>query len=205
MYQTIQVIYQNDYEGAVDDVTLNELISANRIRKFYRPSESRWVDVYLDSIRTQARRFRGPEKRQFREDRQEPKPDGLLAKFLKRRTRTLTAQDWLEKGFALLYNKTNYYEAMRAFALSIQLDPSNARAYLSRGIAYERMNNAQQAFEDYSRAIHLAPQDAKVYYMRAMLLRHGGKDSEAMADLKVSADLGYKLAIDFLKQKGIVG
>ena len=203
MYNIIQVIYQNNFEGVVDEVTLNELISANKIRKFYRPSESRWVDVNYDLIRIKASSYRGPERRQFRKNKQEQKPDSLLLRFLKRKAKPLTAQDWLEQGFALLYNTGNYYEAIRAFALSIQLDPFNAKAYLNRGIAYERMNNAQQAFEDYSRAIQLLPQDAKAYYMRGMLLGHDGKDSEAIADLKTSADLGYKLAIDYLTQKGI--
>ena len=203
MYKIIQVIYQNNFEGAVDEVTLNELISANKIRKFYRPSESRWVDVNYDLIRITASRYRGPERRQFRKNTQEQKPDTVLLRFLKPKAKPLTAQGWLEQGFALLYNTGNYNEAIRAFALSIQLDPSNAKAYLNRGIAYERMNNAQQAFEDYSRAIQLLPQDGKAYYMRGILLGRHGNDSEAIADLKASADLGYKLAIDFLTKRGI--
>jgi len=204
MYKIIQVIYQNNFQGVVDEVTLNELISANKIRKFYRPSESRWVDVNYDLIRITASRYRGPERRQFRKNTQEQKPDTVLLRFLKRKAKPLTAQGWLEQGFALLYNTGNYNEAIRAFALSIQLDPSNAKAYLNRGIAYERMNNAQQAFEDYSRAIQLLPQDGKAYYMRGILLGRHGNDSEAIADLKASADLGYKLAIDFLSKKGMV-
>ena len=203
MYKVIQVIYQNNFEGVVDEVTLNELISASKIIKFYRPSESRWVDIHYDLIRVKASSFRGPERRQIRKNNQEQKPNGFLVRALKRKAKPLTAQDWFEQGFAHLYNTVNYYEAIRAFGLSIQLDPSNAKAYLNRGIAYERMNNEQQAFEDYSRAIQLLPLDGKAYYMRGMLLERHKNDSEAIADLKLSAELGYKLAIDFLSKKGI--
>ena len=205
MYKLIQVRYRNNREGDVDDVTFNELILANKIKHFYRPSESRWVDVDYDSIRMHANGYRGPERRECLKDKQKQKPNGLLSRFFKRKTteKSLTAEDWFEQGFALLYNMGNYSEAIRAFALSIQLDPSNARTYLNRGIAYERINNAQQACEDYGKAIQLLPRDAKAYYMRGMLLRRYGKDSEAIADLKKSAYLGYKFAIDFLTQQGI--
>ena len=203
MHKIIQVVYRNNYEGVVDDVMLNELISANTIKKFYRPSESRWVDVDHDLIR-KASEYRRPERRQFAGNKQEQKPGSFLLRFFKSRAKPLTAQDWFDQGFAHLYNTGNFYEAIRAFGLSIELDPSNAKAYLNRGIAYERMNNAQQAFEDYGRAIQLLPQNAKAYYLRGKLLGRCGRDSEAMADLKRSADLGYKLAIDFLTLKEII-
>jgi tetratricopeptide (TPR) repeat protein len=205
MYKLIQVRYGNNYEGVVDDVTLNGLILAKRIRQFYRPSESRWVDVDYASIRMKASGYKGPERREFLKNNQEQRPAGLLSRFFKRKPteKPLTAQDWFERGLALSYNKGNHHEAIEAFALSIQLDPSNARTYLNRGIAYERMDNPHQALEDYSKAIQLLPKDAKAYYMRGILLWRHGKDSEAIADLKKSADLGYKAAIDFLKEKRI--
>ena len=96
------------------------------------------------------------------------------------------------------------HEAIRAFATSIQLDPSNAKAYLNRGMAYEQIHNVQQAFEDYSKAIQLMPQESKVYYIRGMLLWRYGMNSEAINDLKAAAELGNRFAIDFLKKKKIV-
>ena len=205
MHKLIQVRYQNNDEGIIDDVTLNELIMSNKIRQFYRPSENRWVDLNNDSIRIKANGYMGPERRKSLKDKEEQKPDGLLSRFFKRRSteKALSAQDWFEQGFAHLYNMADPYEAIRAFALSIKLDPSNARAYLNRGIAYERVNNEQQAFEDYSKAIQLLPQDAKVYYVRGMLLWRSGRHSRALADLKKSADMGYKLAVDFFTHREI--
>ena len=203
MFKIIQVIYQNKCEGVVNETTLNELISTNKVRKFYRPSESRWVDVNCDPIRIGAGKYNGPERRQFRKNEKEQKTDSFLSRIFRRKARPLTAQDCFEQGFSFLYNKGDFNRSIKAFELAIELDPANAKAYLNRGIAYERVNNVEQALKDYSRAIQLLPQDAKAYYMRGMLLGHDGKDSEAIADLRTSADLGYKLAIDYLTQKGI--
>lgn len=208
MYKLIQVRYRNQRESAVDDVTLNELILTGKIKQFYRPSEGRWVDIDYDAVRMQANGYAGPERREpLQQKKQEQKPESFLSRFLERKPeeeKPLTAQDWFERGFNLLHTTGDTYEAIRAFASSLELDPSNARAYLNRGMAYERMNNVQQAFEDYSRAIQLLPQDGKVHYIRGMLLWRYGLEPEAVEDMKVSALLRYRLAIDFLTQKGIV-
>jgi tetratricopeptide (TPR) repeat protein len=205
MYNLIQVKYRNNREGIVDDVTLNQLIASGRIKQFYRPSEDRWIDVDYDSIRMNENGYRGLERREYLREKKEKKSADFLSRLRNRKIpeKPLTAKEWFEKGFALLHSKGDCYEAIRALAISIQMDPTNTRAYLNRGIAYERMNNLQQAVEDYSRAIELSPQDAKVYYMRGSILWRFGQDKEATADLQAAADLGYRLAIDFLKHEGI--
>ena len=205
MYKLIQVRYRNQREGTVDDVTLSELIASGKIKQFYRPSEDRWVDVEYDLIRMNKNGYRGPERRASLREKKEKKPADFLSRLRNRNVpeKPLTAKEWFEKGFALLHSKGDCYEAIRSLAISIQLDPTNSRAYLNRGMAYERMNNLQQAIEDYSRAIELSPQDAKVYYIRGALLWRLEKESEAIADMKVAADLHYRLAIDFLKHEGI--
>jgi tetratricopeptide (TPR) repeat protein len=208
MYKLIRVRYRNHREAIVDDITLNELILNGKIKQFYRPSEGRWVDIDYDSVRMKANGYGGPDRREpLRDKSQEQRPVGLFSRLLRSKPeeeKPLTAQDWFETGFTLLHTTGDTYEAIRAFASSLQLDPSNARAYLNRGMAYERMNNIQQAFEDYSKAIQLLPQDSKVYYIRGILLWRYGLELEAVDDLKASAVLGYRLAIDFLKQKGIL-
>ena len=205
MYKLIQVRYRDHGEGVVDDVTLNELIASGRIKQFYRPSEGRWVDVDSDSIRMNKNSYRGLERRESLREEKERKPADFLSRLRNRKTseKPLTAKEWFDKGFALLHSKGDCYEAIRALAISIQLDPTNTRAYLNRGMAYERMNNLQQAVEDYSKAIHLSPQDAKIYYIRGMLLWRLEKEQEAIVDLKAAAGLHYRMAIDFLTSKGI--
>ncbi len=207
MYEFIDVRYQDHGEGAVDDVTLSEMILTGKVKQFFRPSEARWVDVEHDAIRKKDSGHEGPERRKPLQDkRQEQKPAGLLSRFHSHETeeKTLTAQDWFERGFTLLHTTGDPHEAIRAIAYSIQLDPSNAKAYLNRGMAYEQIHNVQQAFEDFSKAIQLLPHDGKAYYIRGMLLWRCGMDSEAITDLKASAELGNRFAIDFLKKKKII-
>lgn len=94
----------------------------------------------------------------------------------------------------------DYENAIRAFSLCIQMDPSNARAFLHRGISYECINNTKAAFADYGKAIELRPEDGKAYYIRGMLLWRAG-DAMAITDLEQSAERGYKPAKDFLGKR----
>jgi len=212
-YCLIQVRYRNEREGLVDDVTLNELIKSDRIRQFYRPSEGRWVDIHTGPVRRGVNRYRGPERRTS--VRKEPsdavRPAGLFRRILGQGkkpispspSKPLDAKAWFEQGFVLLFSHGDYQGAVRAFALSIQMDPTYERAYLNRGMAYERLGNLQQAIEDYSRVIELASDDAKVYYIRGLAFRRLGMDAETIADLIRAADLGYRLAHDSLRSLGI--
>ena len=201
MRTLIQVRYRNNREGLVDDVTLNELISSNKIRQFYRPSESRWVDVDRDSVRTRSNGYGGPERRGENRRVKNSKPAGWLSRILgrKRKKKSLSAEEWFEQGFSLMHMTSDYRNAALAFTSAIELDPAYARAYLNRGMAHERMNDTQQAVADYGRAIELIPKDAKAYYIRGLLFHRLGKDLEAADDMKASAELGYRPARDFLK------
>ena len=192
MHNFIQVRYRYNREGLASDVTINELILSNQIKQFYRPSEHRWVDVDYDSIRVKSITYHGLERREAKKAAKKEEPVGLISK-------PMNAQEWFEKGFSIMYMTSNHQEAIQAFSSSIELDPANARAYLNRGMTYERINNSKQAIADYSRAIELASKDAKAYYVRGVLYWRLGKYREAARDIELSADLGYKPAGDFLK------
>jgi tetratricopeptide (TPR) repeat protein len=196
MSDFIDVRYRDHREGAVDDVTLNELILTGKVKQFFRPSEGRWVDVDSDAIRLRESKYEGPERRKPLLKIQEQEPASNMPT-----EEPLTAQDWYALGFSLLRTTGDHYEAIRAFATAIRLDPLNAKAYLNRGMAYEQLNNLKQAYEDYCKTIQLLPDDARAYYMRGILLWRYGKHTEAIIDLNASAELGYKLAIDFFKRR----
>jgi tetratricopeptide (TPR) repeat protein len=202
MHILVQVRYRNNREGLVDDITLNELILSGKIRQFYRPSESRWVNVDNDSVRAKSNGYKGPERREANKTAKKEEPVGLISRLLRRKAKEklLSAKEWFEQGFYIMHTSSDYQEAIRAFASSIQLDPTNARTYLNRGMAYERINNMQQAIADYSRAIELVPKDAKAYYIRGVLFWRLGKDTEALDDIRISAELDYRLAKDFLRR-----
>ncbi len=60
----IYVQYQDGSYDAVDAPTLDNLLAAKRLLRFYRRSEERWVDVSRDPIRGSGGNYSGPERRQ---------------------------------------------------------------------------------------------------------------------------------------------
>jgi tetratricopeptide (TPR) repeat protein len=203
MYKLIQVRYRNNREGLIDDVTLNELILERKIRQFYRPSESRWVDVEKDPVRMKPNGFIGPERREARRPVKKERPPGLIAKLLRRKgaEKAPSAEEWFEQGFVLLHTTDQYQEALRAFASAIALNPGDARAHLNRGMAFERLDNVEQAIADYTRALELSPRDAKIHYIRGITFWKQGRTEEALKDIRLAAELGYLSARNFLKAK----
>jgi tetratricopeptide (TPR) repeat protein len=85
----------------------------------------------------------------------------------------------------------------------IKLDPKNAGAYSSRGYAFGKLGNYQQAIRDLDRVIELNPQYATAYYNRGVTHWGLGNHRQAREDLKIAARLGNKGAQDFLKSKGV--
>ncbi len=204
MDELIKVRYRNNREGRVDDVTLHELIVSKKIKQFYRPSEKRWVNMETDPVRREPRFYNGSDRRRKREDVLGGTYREILSRYLKGKDpKRLTAQEWFEKGFSLLFTYSHYEEATRAFACAIRMDPRNARAYLDRGMAYERMGNVEQALADYDRAIELLPEDAKAYYIRGLTFQRQGRYREAKQDLTFAAELGYRQARDALRSEDL--
>ncbi|HBA55712.1 GSU3473 family protein [Syntrophorhabdus aromaticivorans] len=62
----IRVQYLNDKFDYVNEFTLVKLISTQRIKKFYRPSDEEWVTVGVDPVRGAGGHYTGPERRQVR-------------------------------------------------------------------------------------------------------------------------------------------
>ncbi len=60
----IYVQYQDGSYDLVDDPALDSLLAGKYIRKFYRRSEERWVDVSCDPLRGSGGTYLGPERRQ---------------------------------------------------------------------------------------------------------------------------------------------
>ena len=200
----IQVLYRNDRGGPVDDITLDELIRSQKIKRFYRPSEARWVDIFVDRVRGSghARGAEGLKRRDtdWEEDNgqkaREEKSGGLIRRVFMRAKKhpprkTLSAEEWLERGFFTLRIADDYGEAARAFALSIRLNPQYQEAYLQRGLVYEVLGNLQQAIEDYSMAIVLDPKDRKAHDPGGLVLGRPGMTVKAIAGLRRAADLQH--------------
>ena len=60
----LRVQYQDDRYDYVDSRTLDILIAGREIRRFYRPSEEKWVNIDRDPIRGSGGSYSGPERRE---------------------------------------------------------------------------------------------------------------------------------------------
>jgi len=208
----ISVRYRNNREGLVDEVTLNDLIQTGGIRQFYRLSEGRWIDIEIDPVRRSEAGQPGFGRRAT-DKNQELLTPASPKRFLDRLRKTppktpvtpgpLTAREWFDQGFLLLFTSDDIPGAIRAFARAIRLDPDYARAYLNRGMAYERIGNLQQAVADFNKAIDLEPEAGKIYYIRGIAHRRLGMAKEALEDLRKAATLGYRSARETLRSMRI--
>ncbi len=199
--QLIQVLYRNGRGGPVDDITLDQLIQSRKITHFYRPSEDRWVDIFVDPVRGRdhahsaeglKRRYTDREEdneKGAREEKSSRPFRGVFTRLAKRPCRKpLSAKEYLERGLSAL-RTIDDTEAARAFALSIRLNPWYQEAYLHRGLVYEAMGNFQQALEDYGMAIALDPKNGKAHHPRGPVLGRSEVTVRAIAGLRRAADL----------------
>ena len=62
----LRVQYKNHDYDYVDTQRLDRLLLAKEVRKFFRPSEERWVDVSRDPVRGSGGGYSGPNRRQLR-------------------------------------------------------------------------------------------------------------------------------------------
>jgi hypothetical protein len=56
--------YKDLSYGDVDTFTLDRLLAGKILRRFYRPSEERWVNVDRDPVRGMGGDYSGPDRRQ---------------------------------------------------------------------------------------------------------------------------------------------
>jgi Flp pilus assembly protein TadD len=200
--QLIQVLYRNNRRGPVDDITLDELVRSRKITHFYRPSEERWVDIFVDPVRGRGdardteglkRRYTDKEADNGQSAREE-KSGGFLRTVLTHLKKypphtAVTAEERLERGLSAIRKTDDQVGAARVFALSIRVNPQYQQAYLHRGLVYETLGNLQQAIEDYGMAIALDPKNGKARSARGLVPGRSGVTVEAMAGLRRVADL----------------
>jgi len=111
--------------------------------------------------------YNGRERRAVIKKSKKAEPVGFISRLFRRKVKEkpLNAAEWYEQGFSIMHTTSDYEEAIQALTASIELDSTNAKTYLNRGMAYELINNMQQAIVDYSKVIKLLPKDAKAYYL----------------------------------------
>jgi hypothetical protein len=62
-HMVLHIQYQNNKFDYVNSAILDKLINARRIKRFYRPSEEKWVIIGIDPIRGNGGDYEGQERR----------------------------------------------------------------------------------------------------------------------------------------------
>ncbi|MDA8000577.1 MAG: tetratricopeptide repeat protein [Alphaproteobacteria bacterium] len=91
------------------------------------------------------------------------------------------AQGAVERG--------NFDDAIGVCSDAIKMDPENADAFRTRGLAYERKGEYDRAIEDLNKAIELNPDHARAYKNRGNTYSDKGEYDLAIADFNKAIEL----------------
>jgi len=80
------------------------------------------------------------------------------------------------------YQSGDLAAAVEDFTRAIEIDPTNARAYYYRGLAFEDLEDPYSAVEGYTKAIEINPGYAEAYNNRGCLMVKEGNYEEAIKD-----------------------
>ncbi len=98
----------------------------------------------------------------------------------------------LKQGFNLFFKDKNYRAALQIFNEIIKVEPNNQYAYLGRGASYYELRDYKAAKVDLDKTIQLDDSIDFAYLFRG-LANHGlGNKNDAIADLKIAANLFEK-------------
>ena len=87
------------------------------------------------------------------------------------------------------------------FNTSLEIDPSNDQAYISRGVIKERLGNIYGALSDYYKAIEIKQQNPQAFINISIVKEKLGDIQGACLDAKKAVSLGNKdsINIDWIK------
>jgi tetratricopeptide (TPR) repeat protein len=111
-----------------------------------------------------------------------------------------TAEDWFNKGIALL-GQGKYDEGIKAYDEAIRLDPSYVRAWNNKGLALFGQGNYDEAIKAFDEAIKLDPKFAMAWNNKGLALFGQGKYDEAIKALDEAIRLDPHLCLSLDRQR----
>jgi len=102
-----------------------------------------------------------------------------------------SAESYVLLGLNKMAMGESFEESIKSFTKAIELDPTNASAYGSRGFVYSKMDKFEDAINDFSISIRLAPNDYQNYVERGYLYMDLEKFELAIEDFSKAIKLGH--------------
>lgn len=79
-----------------------------------------------------------------------------------------------------------YNDAITQFTTALQLDPNYYKSYVGRATAHERLQQYQEAVEDYERALVFMENDEEIYFLLGRAYYYNGDYGAALAKLNTA-------------------
>jgi hypothetical protein len=74
----IRVVYKTNKFDYVSSALLDGLIRMEKITKFYRPSEERWINIRFHPIRGRGGKYQGPNRRKVVKSKEQKAEKGFI-------------------------------------------------------------------------------------------------------------------------------
>ena len=98
------------------------------------------------------------------------------------------AKEIFEEGMADFVSH-NYGRSIDLLSQAIELDPRFTLALKSRGAAYLKLDQVQEAIADMNTVIAIAPDNARAFHMRGLAHDKSGKFNKALDDFNQALEL----------------
>lgn len=93
-----------------------------------------------------------------------------------------------EEGMTEFVNH-NYGQSIEHLSQAIEFDPEFALAFKSRGAAYLRLDQAEEAIADFTTAVEMDPSNARAYHLRGLAYEKTGQNDSALNDFNRALEL----------------
>jgi tetratricopeptide (TPR) repeat protein len=106
---------------------------------------------------------------------------------------------------ALVFECLNKYEeAIIDYNNALSTNPNDYFSYYNRGLIYLKNHDYQKSLADLNLVIQIKRNHSNAYYHRGLIYFHLNKNELGLNDIKTSAEIGNKFAIQYLNENNLV-
>lgn len=98
------------------------------------------------------------------------------------------AKQFFQEGMSEFVSH-NYGKSLEILSHAIELDPNHKLARLSRGAAYLKLDNVEDAGADFNRVVELDPEYPRAYHLRGLAREKSGDAAAALNDFNRAIEL----------------